>query len=150
MNEQVKVLAGIVIAVVLATDGLIHAYWATGHLWPARDRLTLAQAVLNINRPRSFSPPALVPLVALLFLGTLVVLARVHLLGVVGQLIPYPVLQASLLIIAAGLLLRGLAGIGWALGLAASKSRLFYKLNLLVYTPVCFVLFMAAMLAAFA
>ena len=51
--------------------------------------------------------------------------------------------------IAAGLLLRGLAGIVWALGLVAAKSKLFYQLNLILYTPVCLLLFAAAMLVAF-
>ncbi len=54
----------------------------------------------------------------------------------------------GILAVAAGLLLRGLAGIIWALGLAASKSRLFYKLNLIVYMPVCLVLFVAAVAAS--
>ena len=39
--------------------------------------------------------------------------------------------------VAAGLLLCAVAGVGWVLGLAASQSKLFYRLNLLVYTPVC-------------
>jgi 4,5:9,10-diseco-3-hydroxy-5,9,17-trioxoandrosta-1(10),2-diene-4-oate hydrolase len=148
MNEQIKVFAGILIAVVLAADGLLHAYWATGRLWPARDKLSLVQAVLNTNNIRSFRPTVLISLVCLLFCGVLIVLARVHLLGMFGQLIPGPLLQLGTLVIATGLLLRGLAGIIWALGLVSAKSKLFYQLNLLVYTPLCLVLFVAAIEAA--
>lgn len=148
MSQNLKELAGILVAIVLVADGLVHAYWATGRIWPARDRLSLAQAVLNINKARSFRPAVLVPLVFLLFCGALIALARVHYLGIPGQLIPSPLLQFGILVIATGLLLRGLAGIVWALRLAASRSELFYKLNLIVYTPVCLALFVAAVAAA--
>src|SRR5690348_3461815 len=137
MSQYVKEIAGILVAAVLILDGLLHAYWATGRLWPARDRLSLAQAVLNIDRTRSFKPVFLVPLACLLFCGALILLAQVHSLGVPEQFIPGPLLQLGILAIAIGLLLRGLAGIVWVLRLAASKSELFYKLNLIIYTPLC-------------
>jgi uncharacterized protein DUF3995 len=148
MNEHFQVLAGIVIAAVLALDGLLHAYWATGQIWPARNKLSLVQAVLNSSNTRSFRPPILVPLASLLLLGAVTILARVHQLGTLGQLIPDAWLQLAIVVIALGLLLRGVAGIGWALGLAPASSKLFYQLNLLVYTPVCLVLFIAAVAVA--
>ncbi|EFH82544.1 DUF3995 domain-containing protein [Ktedonobacter racemifer] len=148
MDQYVKELAGILVAIVLVADGLLHAYWATGRLWPAQNKLSLAKAVLNINKTRSFRPAVLVPLACLLFCGALIMLARVHYLGMFGQLIPSPLLQLGVLSVAVGLLLRGLAGIVWALRLAASRSEMFYKLNLIVYTPVCLVLFVAAAAAA--
>ena len=144
MNEQIIELAAILIAAVLATDGLLHAYWATGRIWPAPNRLALIQLILNSNKTRLLKPMILVPLAGMLFLGALTVLARVHSLGTLGQFIPGPLLQLGILVVAAGLLLRGLAGIVWALGLVASKSKLFYTLNLMVYTPVCLLLFAAA------
>lgn len=149
MNEHVKELAGIVVAAVLAVDGFLHAYWATGQIWPAQDQLVLIQVVLNSNKTRLLRPTVLAPLAGLLFLAALIVLARVHHLGLLGQLIPGPLLQVAILAVAAGLLLRAVAGVGWVLGLAASQSKLFYRLNLLVYTPVCLVLFVAAVAAAF-
>ncbi len=148
MNEHVKEFAGIVVAVVLAMDGLLHAYWATGQIWPARTKLALVQAVLNTNKTRSFRPAILLPLVGLLSCGTLIALARVHHLGMLGPLIPAPLLQMGILAIAAGLLLRSVAGIRWALSRTSAKSKLFYTLNLIVYTPVCLVLFIAAVAAA--
>lgn len=139
--------AGLLVAAVLAVDGLLHAYWATGHIWPARDPKTLSLAVLNFDI--SFATPGVFALACALVLGSFTVLARVHALGVLGQFIPAPLLQLGLLVIAAGLLLRGLAGIVWMLGLIAAKSKLFYQLNLILYTPVCLLLFAAAMLVAF-
>lgn len=143
MNE----FAGILVAAVLAADGLLHAYWATGRIWPAQDPKTLSLAVLNGDI--TFATPGVFALACVLLLGALTVLARVHLLGMLGQIIPAPLLQLGILAIAAGLLLRGLAGIVWALGLVAAKSRLFYQLNLILYTPVCLLLFGAAVMAAF-
>ena len=148
MNEHIQELAGIVIAAVLALDSLLHAYWATGQIWPARNKRSLAQAVLNSNNIRAFRPAILLPLVALLACGALLVLARVHQLGVPGQLIPDSLLQLSIVGVATGLLVRGVAGIGWVLGLAPAGSKLFYRLNLLVYTPVCLLLFIAAVVVA--
>ncbi len=148
MNEHVQELAGILLAGVLALDGLLHAYWATGQTWPARTKLSLVQAVLNSSNTRAFRPLILIPLVVLLVCGALLVLARVHYLGMPGQLIPDSLLQLGILGVATGLLVRGVAGIGWALGLAPARSKLFYRLNLLVYTPICLALFIAAVAVA--
>ncbi|QBD75782.1 DUF3995 domain-containing protein [Ktedonosporobacter rubrisoli] len=147
--QSLITLAGILVAVVLALDGLLHAFWATGQVWPAHDRLSLAQTVLNTNNERSFRTAVLVPLVCMLGLGTLLILARIHQLGSLGQLVPAWLLQISVLIIGAGLLLRGIAGLAWAFGLAPSRSKLFYKLNLVLYTPLCLLLFCAVALIAF-
>lgn len=146
MSENMKELAGVLIAVVLFVDGLLHIYWATGHIWPARNPKTLSLAVLNIDI--SFATPGVFALACALLLGACVVLARVHVLGEPGQLIPASLLQLGILAIASGLLLRGLAGIVWILRPTISRSELFYKLNLLVYTPVCLLLFAAAIFAA--
>lgn len=148
MNGYLQGLAGMVLAGLLILDALVHAYWTTGRIWPAREKLTLVQVVLNSNNTRAFRPAILISLTVLLVCGALLVLARVHYLGIVGQLIPGLVLQLGMVAIATGLLVRGLAGIGWALGLAPSKSKLFYRLNLLVYTPLCLILFVAAVAVA--
>ncbi len=146
MNERMKQRAGILVAAVLAADGLAHLYWATGSTWPAPDPKTLSLAVLNINV--SFGPQVTIPLACLLFSGALMVLARVHRLGKLGRLIPDSLLQLGVLGISAGVLLRAGAGIIWVLGLGADPSTPFYWLNLLVYTPTCLLLFAAAVAAA--
>ncbi|HLZ56921.1 MAG TPA: DUF3995 domain-containing protein [Ktedonosporobacter sp.] len=150
MNEQIKVLAGILIAAIFVVDGLLHVYWATGRTWPASDQLTLIQAILNTNKTRLLKPINLAPIATLLFLGALIVLARVHRLGLLGQLIPASLLQLGVMVVATGLLLRGLAGIVWMFGLGADRHSLFYQLNLMAYTPACLILFAAAVTVAFA
>ncbi|MGH2494885.1 MAG: DUF3995 domain-containing protein [Ktedonobacteraceae bacterium] len=146
MNEPTKQRAGMVVAAVLAADGLLHAYWATGRTWPASDPKSLSEAVLNVNIV--FGPLNVGPLAGLLLCAALLVLARVHRLGVLGRLIPDTLLQVVIVVVAVGLLLRGLAGIGWVVGLGANPGTTFYKLNLLVYTPTCLMLFVAAVAAS--
>src|SRR5258708_30007551 len=135
MSEHVKELAGIVVAAVLAVDGFLHAFWATGQIWPAKDQLALIQAVLNSNKTRLLRPTVLAPLASLLVLGALTVLARVHRLGMLGQLIPGPLLQVGILAVATGLLLRGMAAIGSALSPAPSTTKAVSKLTITGYTP---------------
>ncbi|HZR42844.1 MAG TPA: DUF3995 domain-containing protein [Ktedonobacteraceae bacterium] len=144
MNEHFQAFAGIMVAAVLALDGFLHAYWATGQTWPARNTRSLVQAVLNSSNTRAFRPAILLLLAVLLVCGALLVLARVHLLSIPGQLIPDSLLQLGIVGVATGLLVRAAMGIGWTLGLAPARSRWFYRLNLLVYTPVCLILFIAA------
>lgn len=146
MNEHVKERAGIVVAAFLAADGLANLYWAAGNTWPAPDSKTLTLAILNANV--STAPQITVPLACLSFGGALIALARVHRLGTLGRLIPDPLLQLGILTIAAALGLRGVAGIGWALGLLAAQTPLFYTLNLVAYTPACLVFCAAAVAAA--
>lgn len=144
MNQHLTAFAGILIAVILAVDGLLHAYWATGHIWPAHTKLTLVQAVLGSNNIRSFRPTILGPLASVLLLAAVTMLAWVYQPGLLIQFIPDWWLQLAMLALAIGFLLRGAAGIMWIVGLLPARSKLFYKLNLLVYTPACLILFLAA------
>jgi hypothetical protein len=131
------------VAGALAADGLLHAYWAAGGLWPAQDRETLARLVLNTNRPSSFRPAIVGPLAGLLFLASTTTLARVHRLGRMGRLIPYPLLQLGMLAVATGLLLRGAQGV-W-IALWGDPGTTFYKLNFAAYTPARLLLCAAVM-----
>lgn len=144
VNEQTRERAGMLVAAVLAADGVLHAYWTTGAIWPAHDARSLSHAVLNTDIP--FKPTVVGPLACLLLLGALTALARVHRLGRLGQRIPDRVLQFGILVIAAGLLLRGVAGIGMAL--RGDTSTTFYRLNVMLYTPACLVLCAAAVAAS--
>lgn len=146
MSEQTKERAGVLVGAFLVADALLNLYWATGSVWPAPDHTTLSLAVLNGNY--SFAPPVTVPLGLFSLTGALITLARVHRLGSLGQRIPRALRQSGALVVAAALLLRGVVGLVWALGLGANPGTPFYRLNLLVYTPVCLVMFVAAVLAA--
>lgn len=146
MNELTKGRAGILVAGALAADGLLHAYWATGRLWPARDRGTLARLVLNIDEPAVFRPTIVGPLSGLLFAASLTTLARVGRLGGFGTFAPYPLLQVGVLVVATGLSLRGAQGI-WIM-LRGERGTPFYKLNLAAYTPACLLLSAAAVAAS--
>ncbi len=144
---QTYQMAAVVPATVLGVDALVHAYWLTGRTWPARDARTLSRAVLNADVP--FTPRALVPLIAVLASGTIAVLAKAGLLGAaLPGWLPGWVLTAGTLAVAAGLLLRGGAGVVWALGIGAHRGTAFYWLNLIGYTPACLVTCAAALIVA--
>ncbi|MGW6867661.1 DUF3995 domain-containing protein [Streptomyces sp. NPDC054901] len=116
-------------AALLAADGLAHLYWATGATWPAADERALSLAVLGLET--SFAPRVVLPLAAVTLIGAAAVLARAH--GRGGR-----VARAVTAAVAAGLAVRGLAGLGWAVGLLDSPpDGPFRVLNLALYTPVC-------------
>lgn len=120
--------SGIALAGLLAVDGLAHLYWATGRTWPAADERALSLAVLGTEV--SFAPRVVLPLAALTLTGAAAVLAHTH--GRGGR--------ATRLVtaaVAAGLGVRGLAGLGWAAGVLDSPPGPFYALNLALYTPAC-------------
>lgn len=144
VNERIKERAGMLVAAILMADGLLHVYWTTGAIWPAHDARSLSQAVLNTDIP--FKPIVVGPLACLLLLAALTALARVHRLGGLGRRIPDWLLQFGILIIAAGFLVRGVAGIGMAL--RGDAGTTFYRLNVVLYTPACLALFAAAVAAS--
>ena len=146
MNQRNKERAGTLVAGALAADGLLHAYWATGRCWPAKDRGTLARLVLNIDEPAVFRPAIVGPLSGLLFAASLTTLARMSRLGRFGKLVPYPLLQAGVLAVATGFSLRGAQGV-W-ITLRGESGTPFYKLNLVAYTPACLLLSAAAFAAS--
>ncbi|MFD0274760.1 DUF3995 domain-containing protein [Kitasatospora sp. NPDC127111] len=127
--------AALAVATVLAADGLLHVYWATGSTWPAADASSLSWAVLNAEVP--FTPPVVLPLAAVLFSGAALVLARGGLLDGVARRLPGVALRWGPRAVAGGLLARGLAGLVWAAGIGVDTGSAFYPLNLALYTPLC-------------
>lgn len=136
-------IAAVLTATVLGVDALIHTYWLTGRTWPAPDARALSRVVLNAEVP--FTPRVLAPLVGVLAAGATVVLAKA---GLIGAWLPGWVATAGTLAVAAGALLRGGAGIVWALGIGARRGTAFYWLNLTAYTPACLVLCGASLIVA--
>ncbi|MBT2505454.1 DUF3995 domain-containing protein [Streptomyces sp. ISL-98] len=131
------------VAAVLATDGLLHLFWATGSTWPASDTRSLSYAVLGAEVP--FTPPVVLPLAALLFTAAALVTARARL----GRSHRYGrLLQLGTVAVACGTALRGLVGVAWACGVEAGldpgAGDTFYWLNLALYTPLCLAMAAAA------
>lgn len=144
---QTYEVAAVATATVLGVDALIHLYWLTGRTWPARDTRGLSKAVLNAEVP--FAPRVLVPLIVVLTVGATAVLAKASLLG--GWLpdwLPAWIPTAATVAVAVAALLRGGAGIIWALGIGARRDTAFYWLNLTAYTPICLILCGAATVVA--
>ncbi|MFE4638317.1 DUF3995 domain-containing protein [Streptomyces sp. NPDC056773] len=181
MKDTTRRRTGRALAALLAADGLIHLYWATGLTWPAPDERTLSLALLGSEV--SFGPAVVLPLAALTLTASAAVLAHTHGGGTgparpdaphrgsgphrtgrphrdgnpsredgphrdsrpLQDGSPHPdrslLLRTARLVtaaVAAGLALRGLAGVGWAAGLLDSPAEgPFRVLNLALYTPVC-------------
>ncbi|WP_030302120.1 DUF3995 domain-containing protein [Streptomyces katrae] len=128
MNETARRRTGIAVSGLLAADGLVHLYWATGRTWPAESERALSLAVLGTEV--SFAPPVVLPLAALTLTAAAAVLG--HAYGRGGR-----VTRLATGAVAAGLAVRGLAGLGWAAGLLDSPAGPFHGLNLFLYTPAC-------------
>lgn len=129
--------AAALVASVLTVDAALHLYWTTGATWPAADDRSLSHAVLGTDVP--FTPPILLPLVVLLLTAAALVLAH-------SRRPRHPLLRFGTLAVAAGLSLRALAGIYWLF--AKETGTAFYWLNLMLYTPLCAVLTVAALRVA--
>lgn len=130
------------VGAVLAADGLIHLYWATGRTWPVHDTSRLSQLVLNTQVP--FTPQGLVPLAGLLLSGATLVLVRGGRLPGLGRRLPSVLPRWATRAVACGLLARGAIGLVWVTGAWADPGDTFYWLNLLLYTPLCVLLSRAA------
>ena len=129
--------AAALVASVLTADAVLHLYWTTGATWPAADDRSLSQAVLGTDV--SFTPPILLPLVALLLTAAAFVLAH-------SRRPRHLLLRVGTLAVTVGLSLRALAGIYWLF--AKGTGTAFYWLNLALYTPLCAVLAIAALRVA--
>ncbi|MFJ9770440.1 DUF3995 domain-containing protein [Kitasatospora sp. NPDC101157] len=130
------------VGAVLAVDGLVHLYWATGRTWPVDGTTRLSQLVLNTQVP--FTPQGLVPLAGMLFSGATLVLVRGGRLPALGRRLPALLPRWGSRAVACGLLARGAVGLVWVTGSWADPGDTFYWLNLLLYTPLCLVLGRAA------
>jgi hypothetical protein len=127
---------------VLVVDAAFHLLWATGSTWPAANVRTLSYGLLGSEV--SFAPGLLLALTGL----ALTTLAVIHSRARVerGHRL-YPLLQAGTLAFLAFVTVRAAAGLVWILGIGAPADHAdFYRLNLLLYTPLCLAL-AAAVLA---
>ncbi|MFI9814091.1 alpha/beta fold hydrolase [Saccharothrix variisporea] len=120
---------GVAIAAVLLVDAVVHLYWATGARWPAPDEFALSVAVLGFGV--DFRPGLLVPLAGVLLLGALVVWGRVRWSGWWWR--------AGTAVVVAGLGVRGLLGVLWALPGTGRLAPVFLWTNLAA-TALCLAL----------
>ncbi|MEU5864474.1 MULTISPECIES: DUF3995 domain-containing protein [unclassified Nonomuraea] len=130
---------GALTASVLLADATAHLYWLTGRTWPAREVGSLSLAVLNFEVP--FTARVLVPLVVVLGTGAAAVLTCSR--GRGG--LPARLVTGA---VAAGTLVRAVAGLVWILGIGADTATPFYWLNLFLYTPLCVFMATAAAVVA--
>lgn len=141
MKLPAKERAGIIVAGVLGVDCVMHMFWATtGSSWPATTVKSLSRGLLNADF--AFTPGVLFPLAAILLVATLTVLMRA---GLLRRFAAVPAWLPQLVTIGTGaaVLIRGIAGAVWIVGIDSSTATPFYWLNLFLYTPACLVVFMA-------
>ncbi|ASP36168.1 DUF3995 domain-containing protein [Labrenzia sp. VG12] len=121
MSEVIAVALFAVLFCVAA----VHAYWALGGLWPARDEATLAQTVVGVKDLRKMPGTALT-----LVVSALIALAGVlplYLTGLLEFPIPIP-LSTSVLRVLSPIALGGLAFIFLARGML-SYTGYFQKME---------------------
>jgi hypothetical protein len=141
---MIALCSAILAAIVLALLAALHAYWGSGGFWPGRDSESLARIVVG-SPPGTPAPgPGPCWAVAVVLLGAMAVV-----LGAAG-LLPLPVpagwVRGATLFGAAVLLLRGL--LGWGASLARRKTGTpYFRLNILLYSPLCLFLSLLFFLA---
>ncbi len=116
-------------ALVLAAIGVLHTIWATGGTWPAKDERALAHMVAGFrDRDRMPSEPLTIAVAMALFIAAFWAIAMVGGLG-------NPLLTVGGAVIAAILILRGLAGFTpqWR---ALTPQEPFARLDRLAYSPL--------------
>lgn len=128
-------------ALTLSSLAALHALWATGNPWPARNAAQLSAQVIGGHGARDLPPPTacLVVAAALLTASALVLTA--------------PATPGSSLIrtgaqtVAGVLLLRGSAGYALPTLVPSMQGTPFVRLNARLYSPLCLLLGTAVLLS---
>jgi hypothetical protein len=135
--------AAILGASLLCVIGALHVYWASGGVWPGRDRQSLGKIVVGVSGSASGPMPG--RLATLLAALTFLALAAL-LLALGSHSTQHPIAEWAARGAAAAFLLR--AALGLVDGRLRPKTRdtRFYFYNLFVYSPLS--LLIAALFAA--
>lgn len=133
---MIDVLAWL-LAIVLGSIAVLHAYWANGGKWPAADESGLIRTVFGDQVRHRLPPPWTIWLVA----GLIAVTAVWPLLLVQAIAAPLPrfIVPGMGAALAAIFLLRGVAGYlpGWR---RAHALEPFASLDIRLYSPLCFLI----------
>lgn len=117
--------------------GALHAVWALGVPWPARDERSLAQAVVGTS---TFpSPTATWSVAGLLGAAAVVVQSRVR-PGRRVAVVPFPLADLGVRTVAGVLALRGGAGLVVSASRVGNATAVFRALDLALYSPLCLAL----------
>ncbi|SHF09053.1 DUF3995 domain-containing protein [Streptoalloteichus hindustanus] len=132
----------------------LHLAWAFGFPWPAGDSTALARAVLGATDGGGLPPAPLTAAVAVALTGAaLLLLARIDALGgsvrtLLTKDVPRRLVTLGCALLCAGLFLRGLGGFAkHALGALDDRAHEYVVLDLRVYSPLCVLLALGALLA---
>lgn len=120
-------------SVLLLAVGALHAAWASGVVWPGKDREDLARRVIS-----SGELPGAVPCVVvagLLGCAAVVTQAGVRTAGPFGA-IPYPIADTATATASGVLALRGIVGLATACWGRRTRSP-FRELDAALYSPFC-------------
>lgn len=128
-------VAQCVLVVVLMLIAGLHIHWGLGGFWPGRDGTTLVERV--VGRTPGMKPPSPVACF-LVALGMIVTTVAVMVRCTVIVLPPEVNLSAAILVWIAAItfIIRGILGFFLPV-FSYAKGTPFFKLNLLIYSPLC-------------
>lgn len=128
-------------ALTLVSLAALHAVWATGNPWPARNAAQLSAHVIGGHSARDLPPPvACLTVAAALLTASALALAAPGAPG--GSLV-----NTGAQVVAGTLLLRGTAGYALPALLPAMRGTPFVPLNAWLYSPLCLLLGAAILLS---
>lgn len=131
------------VAMVLIATAVLHAYWAFGGLWPAKNQLDLARTVVGANGIAKMPGRNLT-----LAVSALIFLAGIWPLAIVGFItLPLPdwLVTMGMLVITIVLLTRGFGGY-LPVFRNANAEQPFSRLDMQFYSPIIIALGLSCLL----
>lgn len=138
-------IASVIAVGLLLAAAAVHAYWATGGVWPAASGRALAQAVVGPTQEKMPSPSACAAVAILLTAAAAIVLARAELVSLPG---PEWIVPVGTWVVVGALAARGV--IGLVTSLAAGREATYHRLDVLAYSPLCLTIALLCLPAALA
>jgi hypothetical protein len=120
-------------ALLFAALAVLHLYWGLGGRWPGHDEASLAAMV--------YGPSGTMPRRAACFaVAGLLAAASGTVLSASGLILALPLTQMSSWVIVVVLVSRGGLGFFDRFLRPATRGTRFERLNLVIYSPLCFIL----------